>query len=246
MSVWGSDKVGFFLVGPYNLCAVTGKIERGAELKLKDTTPLGVKAEEYSSSGVRGVTLTQEGWFDDAANSMHDALKDVPATFNTLMLAPSGNIKGSKLMACAGMLKVGYKIGVEVSNVHGANGVYSVSSAIQEGLIVLDLAELAGDGNSDAQYVDLGAGPWANGGTVYGAATAITLSGRPDVTIKLRHSTDHITFADHTSLTALAAIGSEAKTFAGAINRYVSGSRTWGGAGGTPKVTAALGVVVNP
>jgi hypothetical protein len=245
MTKWDSSDCGFLLIGPYDLLSVTGTVEDGATLQTKETTPLGVEAERYDSSGVRAVTFTQKGWFDDGANSMHEALKELPTTYQTLMFAFKGNVKARAFKGCGAQLRVGYQVGVNVGDVHSAIAAYAVSGGIEEGFIVQELAALAGDGNSDAQYVDLGAAG-ANGGAVYAACSALTLSGRPDVTLKLRHSTDHITFADLVSMTAMSTIASERKTFAGAINRYVSASRAFGGAGGTPSLTFALGVVVNP
>jgi hypothetical protein len=82
-----------------------------------------------------------------------------------------------------------------------------------------------------------------NGGAGHLHVTAITLSGRPNVVFKVRHSADDVVFADLLTFTAIAAVGAERKTVAAGttVNRHLAYSRTWGGAGGSPAATFVLG-----
>mgnify|MGYP001077500694 CR=1 FL=1 len=249
MTKYASKDVGFFTVGQYNLLAVTGKIEDSATLPLVDTTPLGVANEEYSSGGVRRYELTQEGWFDDAAGSMHDALVGLPAGERVLMLAHQGNARGKGFIGAAGTLTVGYRRAVDVGDVARANGSYAISGGIQEGLIIERLVAHGADGNTNGTYVDLG-GARTQGGYVYLVVTSIDWSGRPSLTVTLTDSSDHIAFGDHTAMTAVdapATGAAERKLLsADAVKQYLAVKWAWGGAGGSPSATFAVGVYLNP
>lgn len=239
MTKYASKDCGFLLVGPYNLLSTAGKVEDGTTLKVSDITPLGTDEEVWFSGGVRNNTFTQEGWFDDAANSIHDALKGLPASSLPFMFAPNGNTAGAPMWGFSRVERVNYTRQLSAGEVTKANAEYACNGR-EEGVIVHTLSTQTGDGNGDGAYLDLGAGGYASGGSVYEAITAIT--GSPtNVTITLRHSADHITFVAAVTMTAATVASAERKTTASAINRYVS----WGVAfsGGTaPSVTFALGV----
>jgi hypothetical protein len=82
-----------------------------------------------------------------------------------------------------------------------------------------------------------------NGGTGYLQVTAITLGGYTNVIVKLRHSVDNITFVDLVTFTAKIAIGAERIALAAgtAVNRYLSSSIAFTGAGSGPSCTYLVG-----
>lgn len=243
MAKYSSKDVGFFTVGGYDVLGTTSKIEESAELKTEETTPLGVDAEEYTSTGVRKVGLTQDGWFDDATGSIHDLLATLPAASAVGMLAFQGNAVSKLFSGYPSIYRTTYNRQVNLGAVQKANGEYACSAAAEEGYIAAPMAARTTAGNTDSTYADMGASG-SNGGYGYLAVRSITLTGATGFVAKLRHSSDHITFADLVTFTSTTAITSERKSFAGTINRYLSCSWAWTG-GTSPSATFAVGAVKN-
>jgi hypothetical protein len=242
MTKYASSDCGFFCLGPNNCLSALGKIIEGATKPTTDTTPLGVDEEEFHQKGRIQRTLTQEGWFDDSAGSVHDALSGLPAVDLPLLMAHKGNVAGRVAIGYAVINRVGYDIQLQEGDVTLAKAEYTPGGDREEAIIVMPLAARAAAGNTDATYVDLGAAGGPSGGAVYEAVTALTLSGYTNAIHKLRHSTDHITFTPLVTMTAVTVPAAERKTTASAINRYVSGSWEYTGSGASPTVTSALAV----
>src|SRR5512137_1137758 len=91
MAKYPSSSVGFHLLGGYSLLGAESKYEDTVELNLGEAYVLGDADEAYWSSGQKKTTVTQEGYFDDATNSVHAALKDLPVLALPMTIAPHGN-----------------------------------------------------------------------------------------------------------------------------------------------------------
>jgi hypothetical protein len=242
MTTYNSADCGFFCLGPYNCLSAIGKIIEGASKPTSEVTPLGVSAEAYHQKGRVARTLTQEGWFDDSAGSVHTALNNLPTTNLPLLMAHKGNVTGRKAIGFDVIHSVGYEIQLQEGDVTLAKAEYAIASLREEVILVMPLAARTTAGNTDATYVDLGVAGGANGGAVYEAVTALTLDGYTNAVHKLHHSADHITFTPLVTMTAVIVPGAERKTTATAIERYVSASWEYTGSGTSPSVTSVLGV----
>ena len=163
------------------------------------------------------------------------------------MFAHEGNINGQDCLAAGGVLSAGLKHPFAVGAFTRAQMELGVNGVIDNAAIVTALAAVAGDGNTEATYVDLGAtGGGTTGCNVYLSCTALTLSGRTNLIVTLEDSADHVTWADQTVMTALTAVGAEKKASTDqTINRYVAAKRAFTGAGGSPTATFVLAVKVN-
>lgn len=83
-----------------------------------------------------------------------------------------------------------------------------------------------------------------NGGSGYLQVSALTLGGYTDLTIKVQHSADNVTFVDLVTFTAVtSAPTAERKTVASGttVNRYLAASWAFGGAGSGPSATFMVG-----
>ena len=242
MSKYNSADCGFFCVGPYNCLSAIGKIVETASKPTTETTPLGVDWEQFWQKGRVARTLIQEGWFDDSSGSVHDALKDLPAVDLPLLFAPRGNVAGKKAVGYAVINRVGYDIQLQEGDVTLAKAEYTPGGVREEPVIVMPLALRTTGANTDASYVDLGAAGGPSGGAVYESVTTLTLGGYTNAILKLRHSSDHITFAPLVTMTAVTVPIAERKTTVSAILQYVSGSWEYTGAGTGQSNTSVLGV----
>lgn len=239
---YNSTDCGFFCLGPYNCLSAIGKIVEGAAKGTTETSPLGATNEEYMQKTRVKRTLTQEGWFDDSAGSVHDAHSGLPAVDLPLLFAPKGNILGRKAIGYEIINRVAYEIQLQNDDVTLAKAEYTPNGAREEVTIVMPLALRTAAGNTDATYVDLGAAGGPSGGSVYEAVTELTLGGYTNAIHKLRHSADHITFTPLVSMTAVTVPAAERKTTVSAINRYVSGSWEYTGSGTGQSMMSVLGV----
>lgn len=252
MSVYASKDVGFFLLGGYSLLGSTSKIEDTVELKLSETYVLGDADEAYWSSGAKKTTVTQEGWFDDDVNSVHEALKDLPVLAVPMSIAPHGNVGGRVFEGYASVQRVGYTRQLTVSDVHKASGSYGIWYGKKVGKIAGPLATKTTAGNTDADDVIISVAQPAgtNGGAMFLHMTA--LSGCTNCTVTLRHSTDGVTYADKTAFSAVTpanvpggAAAGQYVVLTGQINKWVSVAWAYSAPSG-PSATFFVGVYVAP
>jgi len=229
MSKYSSKDVGFFLLGGYSLLGSTSKIEDTVELKLTETYVLGDADEAYWSSGAKKTDVTQEGWFDDATNSVHEAFKSLPVLALPMTIAPHGNTGGAVIDIYQSVQRVGYDVLLAVPEVTKAVGRYGVWYGKKNGKIAAPLAVRTAAGSTDSDDVTITASQPAgtNGGAVVLHMTE--LSGCASCTVTFRHSTDGVTYADKQAFSAVALAdvpaGANAGQYialTGQINKWVS------------------------
>ncbi len=246
MAKFGGADCAFFLVDGYPLLSVLTEISDEQEAITEDAKPLGSRYPQPTPTGDTQAALTQNGFFDDAADSVNAALSDQQQVARVVNYGFEGNVAGKYCVGLSGSYASKYTRVSSRGALHKANASYAVAGVVERPLILHDLIAEAGDGNTEgAKSVDNGALS-ANGGSGYVQVPTITLSGRPSVTPKVRHSTDDITYADLIAFTAVAARAAERKTVAGTVNRHLASSWVWGGAGGTPAFTFLIGFHRNP
>ena len=118
----------------------------------------------------------------------------------------------------------------------------TVTGKVNLGTIVAPLATRTTAGNTDATWADLGTS-YATG-IAYIFTTGLALGAATSTTVKVRHSSDHITFVDHTAFTNITAIGNETKALSSLVNRYLSISWAYNGGAGS-SWTGTVGVAVD-
>lgn len=189
MAKYSSKDCGFHLLGGYSLLGADSKIEDVVELKLGETYALGDADEAYWSSGAKKTTVTQEGYFDDATNSVHEALKNLPVLALPMSIAPHGNTNAAAIDVYQSVQRVGYVKQFEVGDIIKANGEYGIWYGKKPAKIIHYLAEeTTADSDNESLDVHPFAGNTANGGAMVLHVTE--LSGCASVTIAAHHSTD--------------------------------------------------------
>ena len=258
MTRYSSAQFGFLTIGPYNLTSVTNKLEDNISKPAIESTPYGVTAPEYLSGVLKSYELTgQDGWYDDATNSVNDAMVALASGENVMLLAPYGNAApatgvGNTVIATDGVLKTAYKRAETVGDYTKASFEVAVSGLVdQRAKLVCPLTARGVTGTTSAAYLNWGA-DGAAGGRVYLAVTSVTWGTRTSLQITLQDcNTSGGVYADHTAFTAIVPATtpentgtSEMKALANAtIQQYMGVTWTWAGGGaGAEGATFAVAV----
>ena len=206
---YNSADFGFITIGHYDLTSVTTKLDDTISRPAIESTPYGVTAPEFLPGVLKSYELSgQDGWYDDAADSVNAALVDMTAGENVMILAPYGNAApnhvspavgiGKTCICTDGVLKTEYKRAGEVGGYHKASFGVQVSGLVdQNAKLVAHLIERTVTGTTAAAYLDMG-GAGAVGGRAYLVLTDIHWGSRTKLVIKLQDD-DVTTFVDHTS-----------------------------------------------
>lgn len=246
MAKYGGANCGFFLIDGYSVLSVLTDITEEAEAITVDAKPLGDRYPKPTPTGDYQYAITQNGFYDAATDSINDALADKEGTTRTVCLNFEGNTIGKKCVGVAGSYASKYSRISQKNDLTKANASYAVAGVKEEPVILHELAQEAGDGNTEGAESVNNLAATTGGGSGYLQVSGIALSGRPNVTVKVRHSSDDITYADLIAFTAVTARTAERKTVAGTINQHLATSWAWGGAGGAPTVTFMVGLHRNP
>lgn len=244
MATFGSDDVAFWLIDGYSVLGMTTDGTVNKEAVLEETHGLGDAWVEHSHVGLRRASLTQNGYFDDAANSVNAALVSQMGTARVLCLGLEGNTLGEAFIGFAGAMQMTYERVASRGAIHKANATYQASGAVEEGLIHhIHQAESGATLNSAS--IDNGASS-ANGASGYLEVSALTLGGYDDALLKIQHSTDDAVWADLITFAVVtAAPAAERATVAGTVNRYTRATLAYDGAGSGQSITYMTGLARN-
>lgn len=233
MTKYGSDQVPFLLIDGYNVLGVTTEIEPNAEAETEETTALGDAYYTEGATGLKRAAFEQKGFYDDAAGSANEALVSSVGVSRVLCFGVKGNVAGAQFTGYRGMLEVSYVRSPARGVFHKASAKYKGNGFRDEGRMLHPYGvESAASGNTQATSVDDNGASSANGGCGYAQVVTLTLGGYTDLTLKVRHSADNVTFADLITFAAVTASpAAEAKTVSGAVNRYLASSWAFTGAG---------------
>ena len=243
-----SSKDCVFVVDGYNILGVLADVGHSVEAVLEEDTALGDTWATFDALGLSKADLSQEGWFDDAADSVNAALNEQQGVSRILTLGFEGNTIGQHFTGYQGAMQVDYNRLASRAKLHRCNARYQGSGTAEDGRILHALTAQTADGNTEATPVDNGAAT-DYGGAVYLQLTALTLGGYTDLTVKVRHSADNVTYADLVTFTALVtAPGKERKTIAAgaaSMRRYLAVSWAFTGTGAGASATFFVGAARN-
>lgn len=227
-----SADVGFFLIGGRSVLGTRTTIDVKKRGAFAATTVLGAGVVTRGYLGKSDFEIAQQGFFDDATDSINDALVSGQGTSPVVCLGVSGNVAGLKFDGFAAPLDVEYERVSSQEDFHRANGSYQGNGAAEKGVILHPhRSESAVGDTQGAESVDNGASS-ANGGSGYLQVETSVLGGFTNFAAKVRHSVDDITYADLITFTVVTtAPTAERKTVAGTVNRHLASSWSWGGAG---------------
>lgn len=241
MTKFGSDDVGFILIDGYSVIGATTQLEETRQALTEDVTVLGEGWESTGATGIKRYELTQEGFYDDAADSVNAALVASHGAARVIAFGYEGNAAGAAFVGVAGPLQASYERTVKVNEFHKATAEYQAAGAIQDGVIVHALGErTTASGNTQAGSVDAGASS-ANGGAVYVQVAALDLDGGTGLSLTIQHSADDTTFATlATAASVTAAPDAERIVVAGTINRYLAVAWAFTGSAGSARAATFM------
>jgi len=240
MAYAGSAQFSVFTIDGFDL--IPAKLQEATwktGVRQEQTTGLGDRWEDHTPTGLRFVDITQSGaYFDTRQNGIHEAFKDTPLAYRTLVLAPAGDLPGSPLVVAAGTLSTTYDVQASNGKLTKANVTYVISGAVTEGAIVQPPA--AHTANWTSATVDNGKAT-TTGGTAVERVSALTAAGFVGT---LRHSPDGVAFVDLVAFPNVTTAGPPATVaISGTIERYVQFVGTLTGAG---SVTVVCSLTRNP
>lgn len=221
MSKYGSNDVAFFFVDGFELKGDLTEFDLKEEAALEESHGLGDSWREQSATGVRMVSLTQNGFYDDAADAVNTALSGLQQTLRAMLLGVAGNAIGRACTGFFGGFGAKYTRLVSRGELHKATAEYKMSGAKDEAVILQhDVAKTADWNTEGADSVDQGASS-ANGGVGYLQVPAFT--GFSGFVAKIRHSADDVVYADLITFSNVTA-GPTAQRVevAGTVNRHLA------------------------
>lgn len=224
MAKYGPHQVGFLLVGGFSLLGadVTEVSGPDQEALLEETTGLGAAYPTHAGTGLRKGTFGHQGFYDDTTGSVNEALlTGSQQVAHVVCLGPFGNTIGLKFWGLAGAIAGKYSRPVKRGELHKGVGDYTVTGAVEEGVILQHVTAKTVDWNTEgAESVDNGASS-ANGGAGYQQVPAFT--GFTGFVGKIRHSADDVTYADLITFTNVTLINNAQRiTAAGTVNRHLA------------------------
>lgn len=241
MGTYGSASVAFILSGGYSLLGDSIELSDKIEALTDESMSLGDSWPEPSAVGVSRADLTQRGYFNDTALALNAALVEAQGTSRVFCYGVEGNTAGKHFTGYAGALEAQVERIATLGKLHRVNVSYRGNGAVEQGFIHQALAAVTVDfDTTSAGYIDNAASS-ASGGSGYVQVSAY--SGFTNVIVKLRHSTDHVSWSDLiTFATITSAPTAERKTVAGTINRYTAVDVNVTGSG---SITLMIGLARN-
>ena len=230
----------FILVGGKNLTGDTFGLVDRIETVAEETHALGDSWEEHIPVGLSRVVLEAPGGiYDDGDVGMIAAFRGQGATLQLVSYGVEGNTIGQDAVLLNGTYAMSFERIAARDGLTKADARHTITGEYLRGVILHEIAaETAASGDTEsAESVDNSASS-ADGATADLHVPALALGGYTDVTVKVRHSTDDISFSDLIVFTNVSTAGSaERKTVAGTINRYLAMSWLFNGAGSSQSVT---------
>jgi hypothetical protein len=231
----GSADVGFLLVDGYDVLGLTTELNDDVEALIEETTALGDPFYEQDAvGGMKKVSIEQKGFYDDTALQSNDALVATLGTKRVVCYGINGNTLGAKAVGFTGAVEAHFERVAVRGQLHKANAKFEGSGQQADFTVLQPFATVAGtiDTNTGVGSVDNGA-LTSNGGVAYLQLNALVLGGFTNLTVKVRHSTDDITYVDLATFAAVTvAPGAQTVAVAGTVNRHLSATGTYSGAGG--------------
>ena len=241
MAKRGSSDASLLLVDGYNLIGSATEFSEKREATFDDTTALGDTFMTQGFADLKKFTLSQKGFFDDAAGGSNEALSAMSGANRLVCYGLSGNAIGRAMTGFSGTVQHSYERVAAIGKFTRANAEYLGNGQMDDGRIVQALGAVTAAGDSKTSKLDNTTSS-ASGGAAYLQVPAVVLGGYTSWTVKLVHSADGTTWADLATFTAVTA-GPSAQRVAvsGTVNRYVAATWTLNGTGTSPSLTFLVG-----
>lgn len=227
------------LYGSQAISSVVRSVQPTASRDMLEVTTLADTGKAFVP-GLVEWQLSVDGVFDNAtgAGTVFEQMTSplTSATTVATSIAPSGFTAGNAVWLIPAKT-VTYEVGAQVSNAVEYSLALGAASTPGIGISLVDLAAVTATGNGASQD---NAAASTNGFLAQLHVTAVSGT-TPNLTAVVQQSTNNSTWTTLGSFTAATAIGSEAITGTGTVNRYLRIS--WTVTGTTPSFTAQVSIV---
>src|SRR5262245_29985351 len=137
MAKYGSPSAKIFLVDGFDLRGVTTELGPiGKDSMLEQCDVVGDDWRAYAATGIRSGSFGQKGFYDDAADSIHDAISGLQGIPRVVCVGISGNVAGGNFVGFEGAFASKYNRVASRGALHKANAEYSVSGQVDEAIIL--------------------------------------------------------------------------------------------------------------
>jgi len=234
MALFGAPDVGFVLLGGRSLSDYLVEMSDAFEALMEETTGLGIAADTWAPVGVNKFEANLKGIY----NSTDFVTAFEVETVQELMYALEGNTIGNE---GTGVDSVRAEILRQATrdSLHRLEATFKATTSADKGKLMA--SHTARDDQAAATTTVDNAASNTLGAVGYLGVSALTLGGYTNIIVKIRDSTDDISFADLITFTAVtAAPASERKIVLGTVNRYAHTTLTWTGSGSSETSTYAV------
>ena len=237
MTVRNAADVGIFSIGGRVITSRLLRItDRPADTAI-EITGLSQADDYHQALGKKMYSVEVEGWYDDAAGSVQEALELVGE--QVLVYAAFGNVRGRRCIG-ATLLRRPVDTQPREGDFHRMQASY-VSNEYEPGVLVQPLGDVS-DGEILTAY-DNGGAASNLGGSAYLTVPSATMGGFTSVTVKLQHSSGGVTFADLITFSNITAGPATERMALGAtatVNRYLRAQVDFNGTGANESIKVAL------
>lgn len=213
-------------VGGVDLSAFLSGASRSSERDMAETSTLG-SSDKAFIPGLRGHTLSAEGYFDGGASAVDERFESALSvdTGRVLSYLPAGDVFASPC-SCGIVHEASYEVETPVDGVAAVTAELQVTGRLDRGLILRALAAATAGGNGTG--IDNAASS-SDGGAGFLQVTAF--SGFTNIVAKVQHSTDGSSWSDLITFATVTGITSERVEVAGTVNRHTRALWTVSGTG---------------
>lgn len=233
---FGAPDTGPALLGGYSIITDLLEITGKKEATIEESTVLGESVDSYT---YLGISKYMDGNLKAFYPGNASALLAFELASGALVYGLEGDTIGNPSIAVEGLRSTISRQAARDALTR-IEADFKSASGIHDAVIIANLASRAQA--AETTTVDNLAST-STGSRSYLNLTALTLGGYTNVIIKVRDSTDDISFASHATFTARTAIGSEMVLVTGTVNQYLQTQVVFGGAGSSESVTYGVSTV---
>ncbi len=246
MAKRGSVDVAFVLLGGRNIQGALTTFTAENEAVVEETTVLGNAWVQNMYAGLRSGKVSQDGFFDDAVGGWHEAAQAAFGTTvagaNIMTYGLEGTATGSRFVGWENTVEVKYVRQAARGALTKAHAEYKADGTVDEGVTLWALNSVTTTGNSTGTPVDNAVS--STGGVAYLQLMDSTQIPLANLSFKIRHSSDNVTYADLlTFATPTANQFADRQITTGTIERYTAVKRDWSGSTAGRSITFFSGIV---
>jgi hypothetical protein len=238
VSYYSSKDVSYVLYYGIPLQAPLDTLSVKTSAVLREFKGLGQTWPTNIDTGIRRGELQTSGVYDGV---YAPSFTNLGGSGLPVCVLHEGNTLGAHFYGFQSAIVESSEVGFAPDDVDTISATWAMRGEVNLGTIVAPLTARTTGANTDATYADLGAD--AATAICYLQITAIDAGGGNGVTVKVRDSNDHITFADAQAFTKTAAFGAETVNTT-TLEQYVSISWEWDG-GSNQTFTGFVGVATD-